>query len=389
MDKKRQLLFNSNNFLLATSLCFDYVLKNQKKIPLGYLKRVTYISLNIALKLGFSSKELADLCSYCLSSNIALNISEDEKTLCENSSKIVENFEFLTKQQDVLLYQKEHFDGTGLFNKVGEEIPLFSQIIFLSTKLNEKFDFSTFDEEIKQQAIFFVKDNKNTLFSSKIVDTFLELCTSTSFWLDLEDENDILMFIYNTLEDFTAPMDFENILKITRSISKIENSNSKLVEYIDSMSEYYGFDHKDKYTLKIAGSLCKIGKLIIKKELLEKKEPLNKNEIEKIKTYPYYTKKILSNIIGFNDIMQWAIKIQERLDASGYIYSLDAKSLSLKDRLLINLAIYDALTQDKTYRNKYTHKEAIDIMLNESKSGKIDESIVKNIDEVLFDSKNL
>ncbi|RXJ94665.1 phosphohydrolase [Malaciobacter molluscorum] len=389
MDKKTQILFNLNNFLLASSLSFDYVLKNKKQVSLGYLKRVTYIGLNIALKLGITGKELADLCSYCLSSNIALYISEDEKSLCEESSKLIENFEFLTKQQDVLLYQKEHFDGTGIFNKLGEEIPLFSQIIFLSSTLNEKFDFSSFNENTKQNAINFVIENENILFSKKIVNTFLEVSSSIVFWLDLEDENDILMFIYNTLEDFTAPMNFENILKITQFISKLENPNTKLVDYVDLMSDYYGFDHKDKYTLKIAASICKIGKLVIKKELLEKKEPLTQNEIEKIKTYPYYTKKILSNIIGFNDIMQWAIKIQERLDASGYIYSLDAKSLSLKDRLLINLSIYDALRQDKTYRKKYSHKETIEIMTEEAKSGKIDESIVKNIDEILYNSNTL
>ncbi|AXX91633.1 phosphohydrolase [Malaciobacter molluscorum LMG 25693] len=389
MDKKTQILFNLNNFLLASSLSFDYVLKNKKQVSLGYLKRVTYIGLNIALKLGITGKELADLCSYCLSSNIALYISEDEKSLCEESSKLIENFEFLTKQQDVLLYQKEHFDGTGIFNKLGEEIPLFSQIIFLSSTLNEKFDFSSFNENTKQNAINFVIKNENILFSKKIVNIFLEVSSSIVFWLDLEDENDILMFIYNTLEDFTAPMNFENILKITQFISKLENPNTKLVDYVDLMSDYYGFDHKDKYTLKIAASICKIGKLVIKKELLEKKEPLTQNEIEKIKTYPYYTKKILSNIIGFNDIMQWAIKIQERLDASGYIYSLDAKSLSLKDRLLINLSIYDALRQDKTYRKKYSHKETIEIMTEEAKSGKIDESIVKNIDEILYNSNTL
>ena len=73
-----------------------------------------------------------------------------------------------------------------------------------------------------------------------------------------------------------------------------------------------------------------------------KKNELNIYEIEKIKTYPYYTKNF-TKYYRFSDITSWAIKIQERLDGSGYILGLSAKNLNFKDRLLQTLYAYKCI----------------------------------------------
>jgi HD-GYP domain-containing protein (c-di-GMP phosphodiesterase class II) len=102
-----------------------------------------------------------------------------------------------------------------------------------------------------------------------------------------------------------------------------------------------------------------------------------------IKAYPYYTKKILTNIMGFNDIASWAIKVQERPDGSGYCFGFDGKNLSLKDRLLATLNSYDSLTLEKPYRKAYSHDEAIKILKTEANEKKYDLAIVEDLDRVL------
>ena len=54
MDKKKQMQFNLNNFLLATSIALDFVSKDRYKISLGHAKRVAYIALNIGIKMDFT-----------------------------------------------------------------------------------------------------------------------------------------------------------------------------------------------------------------------------------------------------------------------------------------------------------------------------------------------
>ena len=116
---------------------------------------------------------------------------------------------------------------------------------------------------------------------------------------------------------------------------------------------------------------------------MDKKDALSENEYEEIKSYPHYNKKILANIMGFNDIALWSSKIQELLNESGYPYNLSGKDMSLKDRLLATVNIYTSLTQKKSFRNAYSKSEALDILRDMVKKKKIDASIVNDIKTVL------
>ena len=142
------------------------------------------------------------------------------------------------------------------------------------------------------------------------------------------------------------------------------------------VTDFFEFEHKDKQIFLIATSLQNIGKLYISKDILEKKEPLNLEEKEIIKSYPYYTKKkVINSIMGFSDISSLSFKAQERLDGSG-IFNLSSKDLSFKDRLIICLIIYSALREQKAYREAFSHQKTIEIMQDMANNKKIDESIV-------------
>lgn len=386
MDKKKQMQFNLNNFLIATSIALDFVAKNKYKITLGHSKRVAYIALNIGIKMNLSPEELSDLCSYSLVSTVGLEQSNTDKEFCEISNDFVKNFPFLTQQKDILKYQKEKVDGSGIFALKQEEIPLFSQIIFLARTLDSMYDFGKENIKNRFDAVEIVKSNLDIYFSREIIEKFFECVSNISFWQDMLNEQDTLMFIYSSLHDFTKPLEFDEILVITSNFHKIENPQSQLIELSSIMCDFYEFEHKDKQTFLMAASLSNIGKLTLGKELLEKTADLDVFEIEKIKTYPYYTKKILQSIIGFADISALASKVQERLDASGYIQSLSAKDLNLKDRLLQSLYAYNALRQNRTYRNAFSHEEAIEILEFEASENRFDITIIKDIDRILKES---
>lgn len=386
MDKKKQMQFNLNNFLLSTSIALDFVSKSRYKISLGHAKRVAFISLNIGIKFDLNPEELSDLCSYSLLSSIGLNQSSDDKDFCEISNECAKEFSFLTQSENILLYQKEKIDGSGIFGLKNDEIPLFSQIIFLARTLDIMYDFGKENIKNRFDAIEFVKDKLEIYFSRQIIEKFFECVKDVSFWQDMLNEQDTMMFIYASLHDFTKALDFEDILKMTTIFHKIENPQSKLIELAQIMSDFYEFEHKDKQTFMIASSLCNIGKLTLGKDLLEKVDDLDIYEIEKIKTYPYYTKKILQNIIGFADIASWAIKVQERLDGSGYISALSAKDLNFKDRLLQTLNAYNAIREDRVYREFFNHDEAIEILKFEASENRFDITIVEDLDKILKES---
>ena len=341
MDKKKQLPFNLNNFLLALSSAFDFRKKDLENTTLGHYKRVAFIALHLGIKHNLEPKQLADLCSFSLCYDLGKNN--------------LEKLPFL--------------NGNETLNN-----PLFLEIISFASDLDKRFSLGIDDIENRINAKKFIEENNPKL---------KEISNQVGFWLDLQSENEILMFIYASLHDFTTILDFEEVLKITTLFHKIVNSN--FLTFCEKITNEYDFEHKDKQTFLIAASMQNIGKLTIPSKILDKKEPLTSNEFEIIKAYPHYSKRVLSNIMGFNDIAVWASKVQEKIDGSGYPIGLKAKDLSLKDRLMNTLNIYHALKEEKIYRKALSHNEAIKIMKKEAKEGKLDMSLVEDFDRIFND----
>ncbi|MGB7403512.1 MAG: HD domain-containing phosphohydrolase [Arcobacter sp.] len=381
MDKKKEINFNLNNFLLALSYSLDYLRKDRCSNSLNYSKRVTYIALNIGKELELSPQKMSDLCSFSLVHSIGLmNTSHISKEYCESSNNIVKKLPFLDDdKEDILKYQNEYYDGSGFFGLKADEIPLFSQILSISISIENRFNLSTIKVKDRSSVLFFIENSKNELFSKKLTEIFLKISQKTSFWLDLQNETEILYFIFGNLHDFTTTLTFEELYKITSSFYLINNVESKLLVNLGKMIDLYNFEHKDKFTLLISASLCNIGKLCIPSSIINKKTKLEEWEYEEIKAYPYYTKKVLSNIMGFDDIASWASKVQEKPNGKGYPFCLEAKDLSLKDRLLSVVNSFSALNSDKVYRKAYSKTEAIRIL----KEGSYDLSIIEDLEKVL------
>lgn len=346
MDKKKQMPFNLNNFLLAISIVLDSKINNEQNISLNHHKRVCYIALNLGIKFNLEPNIMADLCSYSLA--YSLGKSNLEKLPFSTGKEILNN-------------------------------DLINQIVDFSVFLDKKF---LQDLNInKNEVIEYIEKNEEK-YSKEIVEKFLEISVQISFWEDLKYENEILMFIYANLHDFTIVLDFEEILNITTIFHKLENQNSLFLERAEKITDEFEFEHKDKQIFLIASSLQNIGKLFIPSFILNKKEVITQEEYEVIKTYPYHTKRVISSIMGFADVLSLAIKIQERVDGSGYFYGLDGKSLSFKDRLLGCLVIYNALREERSYRESYPHDKAINIMKEEAKREKVDISLVEHFHRI-------
>lgn len=386
MDKKKQIVFNLNNFLLATSSALDAVSTNLLNTSENHNKRVAFIALKIASYMNLSVQEMSDLCSYCLVYNIGLKETKiNSKDYCESSEEKVSRLPFLDKKVNILKYQCEFFNGSGLYSIKEEDIPLFSQLICFASYLDKKFSFENKSINNRNEIKEFVLNNENILFSSSLVDIFTQISSQSSFWLELQNENEILYFIFGNLHDFTITPSFEEVFEITSIFSNlIDKKSEEFFNRCKKMTEFYSFEHKDEQTFLIAASLYNIGKLFIKDETLDKNTRLTDIEYEEIKAYPFYTKKVLSNIMGFNDILSWAIKVQETIDGKGYPFSLVGKDLSLKDRLLRALVVYHALKSSKTYRESYSHEESIAIMFDMSENNKLDKAIIEDINKILI-----
>ena len=128
---------------------------------------------------------------------------------------------------------------------------------------------------------------------------------------------------------------------------------------------------------------------MVPNDILDKPGPLVGHEIAIIQSHPFYTRKALQIITGFEEIANCAANHHEKLNGSGYPYGLDQSQLDFKSRLLGCIDIYQAITEDRPYRAAMSHKKAIEIMRNMAQHDLIDESIVEDLNSIFSSSSRL
>ena len=298
----------------------------------------------------------------------------------------IELIPFKTDVKNVILYHHENADGTGPLKKKANEVNELAQIIHIADMMDVLFDLKKINEEEFNEAINKIKKLENKLFSKKMVDTLVNSLSYSNI-ADLQTmgavpylKKNLKSYVcdYTEKEIRNICIFFANIIDYKSSVTK--NHSFGVANKCYEMAKYYHFDDDKALRFYFAGAFHDIGKLIIHNDILEKKGKLTEDEFEHIKNHAKATGIILSEIEGLEDITRWAERHHEKLDGSGYVSSMNGDILSFEDKLLACIDIYQALTEKRSYKDKFAHKEAIDIMMDMALNNKIDKQIVIDID---------
>ena len=249
MDKKKQMNFNLNNFLLAVSDILDVRDIEQNRVSKSHSLRVAYVSLKIGEELAYEPKELYDLCAYSLFHNY-INDSNSKLLGIQNTS-----------------------------NKL-------SNIVGFVHLLEERFDLSNNEIENRFRILNEVNENIN----EKLKNSFLKISTTIDFWMDCQSPNMILQYIYSSLYDFTEVLPFEEVLKRTTMFGTLYEDVEGFLEKCKKMTHLYNFEEKDQWTFLIAASMIDFGKLSVSKEIIDKQDKLTDSEYEILKANIYHNK---------------------------------------------------------------------------------------------------
>ncbi len=140
--------------------------------------------------------------------------------------------------------------------------------------------------------------------------------------------------------------------------------------------------------LEYASILHDVGKIGIPDSVLLKPDRFTKEEYEIMKKHVVITKEIISAINfppEYKDVPIIATMHHEFLDGSGYPNGLKGEQIPLLARILCIADIYDALVSyDRPYKPAYSKQEAVNILYEMAKVGKIDREILD-----IFVSKEL
>lgn len=139
--------------------------------------------------------------------------------------------------------------------------------------------------------------------------------------------------------------------------------------------------------LEIAGLLHDLGKLRVPDAILDKPGELDDAELALMRSHSFETLQILRHIRGFEEISAWAAHHHEEPGGSGYPFGLDAARLPLEARILRVADIFQAMVQDRPYRDGLDRATVAAFMGDLRARGAIDprvgEALLAHLDEML------
>ncbi len=127
-------------------------------------------------------------------------------------------------------------------------------------------------------------------------------------------------------------------------------------------SRVSGSDDMSLFWFRIGALLHDVGKIMIPAEVLNKPGKLSEEEWQLIQRHPIAGVELLSDIDFPWDVLPIVQSHHERWDGKGYPHKLAGEEIPLTARVLCIADVYDALTSKRSYKQAFTHDEAIEIM---------------------------
>lgn len=229
------------------------------------------------------------------------------------------------------------------------------------------------------------------MFNSEICEAFSKVVLKEKFWLDLMPTNlDQALQIIEPDEDISIGI--YELHKISEAFSMLIDAKSKFTyehskeisKITSNFATYLGYNPLMIEKLTIAANLHDIGKFVVPLNILEKPGKLNSLEYEIIKSHVYYTKLILKQVDGIEDIAEWAGNHHEKLNGKGYPEKLNEQTLTKEDQIITFADIYQALTEDRPYRKGMKPKEAISIMESMANKGEICNNMLSDFKQLVL-----
>ena len=385
-----------NDILYALSYGLDRVEEELIGVSRQHGKRVAYISTVMGRALGLDGPALSDLSACAILHDCAiteyiqteLQDNSQDKSHCAMGEKNIQGLPFFGEVRGAILYHHERADGRGPFGKFPQEIPLTARLIHFGDRLDAVCNLGALTEQNYRKVKDYLEESRGTVFEEELVELFYQSFPEDSLIGFGGDDLD------RRLREVLVPHELEagdgSLYALAKLFARIIDYKSGFTshhsmgfaEKAARMARYYGFDGTMQEKFFFTGALHDVGKLIITNDVLEKPGKLDDREYRYIQEHVLYTWEILSPIRGMEDIARWASRHHEKLDGSGYPFGLKEEELSHTDRLMACIDIYQALVEERSYKEGMPHKKAVTMLRNMAARGHLDEGIVEDINIV-------
>lgn len=337
----------------------SYALDVAEKNYISHAKHVAYTSFMIAKELKLPKEQQTDSYYAALLHDIGVSNSSSIEDHCIVGREIIKSLPVNPIISEYVLYHHEHVNGTGPFHLEGEEILLPAQIISFADLFDTSFrDLETLDLDAFNKIKGWL-NNIQALFDSEIVEAFQNLIEKEYILLDYFN-NDFKSILSKRIKIQENDLDLEGIHMFAQAFSQIIDRRSPftyrhsagIADLVKKIIKELGYDDEVQNKMYVAALLHDVGKLAVSNDIIEKNGKLTEQERYEINKHTYYTRWILEQIDGFEEITEYASNHHEKLNGHGYPLHLYGDQIGELDRIMAICDIYQALTEERPYRKQ-------------------------------------
>lgn len=308
---------------------------------------------------------------------------------CERGARLLTSFAPLARLAPIVRHHHTHWNElqrSGLDPASGR----FANVIYLADRIDVNAAPYYADNSLLLQVpkiCALIDHYRGSFFAPKLVDAFLDAAQSEAFWLILNPD-----YIPHFISDMARTANRQQI-----GLAELKQLGLILAEIVDAKSHFtcehsWGVARVARYMaegngisgerlelLEIAALLHDIGKLQIPDAVLESPEQLGPYEQSVIKKHSFATYQILKRVTGLEELASWASQHHESLNGGGYPFHMLADQLPIESRIIKVADIYQALAQNRPYRQSLPPTEILDLLRAKASAREVDPQMVNFI----------
>jgi len=361
------------------------------KNNLSHSKSVAYLSVMLGRDLGMDESSIMELYYAALLHDIALSNSYQILEHCVDGEKMLKKLPLPESIAQTVLHHHEFYNGSGLFKLSGDDIPKPSQIICFASAFDDMFGKSAdiFNHSLFLRVNEWLEKIKE-LFSPEITGAFENLIKRESFLLDYFNHETKHTLSKKLVIDDDVYFCCEDVEKFALCFADIIDQKSPftythsqgIADLARKAATYLGYDTETQNKMYIAGLLHDIGKLSVSVDILHKDGKLDPDERFEINKHTYFSRKILEQIDGFEEITNYAVNHHEKLDGTGYPYRIHGDKLSELERVMSICDVYQALTEERPYRESLPSEKVWAIIDSMCERQHLDKALAEKLKQV-------